>query len=85
MKTVIESESSFRLDKLETFEVDWDMRNECEILRSEVRAVMEPLFASHFGSTFIDKIFERFAVHLIEYISREKTKDFTITLSLTRK
>ncbi|KAK1387418.1 salicylate carboxymethyltransferase-like [Heracleum sosnowskyi] len=96
LKTVIGSESSFRLDKLETFEVDWDVRDANDI-RSEddsgkfiaktERAVMEPLFAGHFGNTFMDKIFDRFAMHVTEHFSAEKTKTkyLTITLSLTRK
>lgn len=83
MKTVIESESSFRLDKLDTFEVDWDVRDENDTIRSDdesgkviaktERAVTEPLFASHFGNAFIDKIFERFAVHVTEHFSGENT------------
>lgn len=71
----------------------WDVRDENDIIRSEddsgkfiaktERAVMEPLFASHFGNTFIDQIFERFAVYVTANISKEKTNYFTVTLSLT--
>lgn len=53
LKAIIESESSFAIDIFETFEVNWEMRDENEILKSEdssgkfiantTRAVMESL------------------------------------------
>lgn len=95
LKTIIEFESSFCLDKLETFEVKWDMRDEDEIIKSKdnsgkfiaktTRAVMESLLASHFGNTFMDKIFERFAKHVTEHLAREKSNYFNILISLRRK
>ncbi|KAL1818959.1 hypothetical protein ACET3Z_013828 [Daucus carota] len=96
MKRIIESESSFCVDKLETFEVKWDMRDEDEIIKSEdssgkfiaktVRAVMEPLLASHFGKSFMDQIFERFDKHVTEHLFREeKGSYFNILVSLRRK
>ncbi|KAK1373615.1 Salicylate/benzoate carboxyl methyltransferase [Heracleum sosnowskyi] len=95
LKTIIESESSFCLDKLETFEVKWDMHDEDEIIKSKensgnfiaktTRVVMESLLASHFGSTFMDKIFERFAKHVTEHLSKGKSNYFSILVSLRRK
>lgn len=89
------SEGTFSLDKLETIEVNWDMRDENEKIKSEdssgkiraktARAVLEPLLAARFGYTYMDKLFERYAVHVTEHLSKEKTNYFNIVLSLTKK
>ncbi|KAK1386994.1 benzoate carboxyl methyltransferase-like [Heracleum sosnowskyi] len=95
LKAIIESENSFTIDKFETFEVNWDTRNESEILKSEdssgkfiadtIRAIIEPLLASHFGNTFMDKLFERYAMHVTEHLSKEEPNYFNIVISLTKK
>ncbi|KAK1386990.1 SABATH methyltransferase 22 [Heracleum sosnowskyi] len=95
LKAIIEFESSFSLDRLETFETNWDMRDGNEILMSEdssgklmaktVRAVMEPLLACHFGNSLMDKLFEKYAMHVTEHLSKEKANYFNIVISLTRK
>lgn len=95
LEDLIEFESSFCLDRFETFEVNWDTRDDNEILKSEdssgnfiaktMRAVFEPLLASHFGNAFMDKVFEKYAMHVNEYLSIEKTNYFNIVISLTRK
>lgn len=95
LKAIIESENSFTIDKLETFEVNWDMRTENEILKSEessgkfiantIRAVMEPMLANHFGNTCMDKLFERYTMHVTDHLSREEPKYFNIVISLTKK
>ncbi|WOH15546.1 hypothetical protein DCAR_0935088 [Daucus carota subsp. sativus] len=95
LKAIIKSEGSFSLDRLETFEVNWDMQDENEKLKPEyssgefvaktIRAVLEPLLASHFGNTLMDKLFEQYAKHVSEHLSKEKTNYFNIVVSLTRK
>lgn len=95
LKAVIESENSFTVDRIETFEVDWDMRGEDEIIKSGessgkfiakiFRAVSEPFLASYFGSTCIDTIFERFSVHATEQLSRERITSYNVVLSLSKK
>lgn len=96
LEAIIESESSFRIDKLETFDINWDMRDEDEIIKSGestgkfiakiARAVLEPLLTSHFGDNCMDKIFERYAMHATEQLSTTKIDDgFNIVVSLTRK
>ncbi|KAK1386997.1 Salicylate carboxymethyltransferase [Heracleum sosnowskyi] len=95
LKAIIESEGTFSLDKLETIEVNWDMRDENEKIKSEkssgkimaktVRAVLEPLLGTHFGYTCMDKLFERYAIHVTEHLSQEETNYFNIVISLTRK
>lgn len=48
-------------------------------------AVFEPLLTSHFGSSIIDMLFEKFGKHVAEYLTKKKTKNFFITISLTKK
>ncbi|KAK1355341.1 Salicylic acid carboxyl methyltransferase [Heracleum sosnowskyi] len=96
LKAIIESESSFSIDRFETSEVEWDMREEDEIRKSgdtsgkfiarTVRAVAESMLASHFGNTYMDEIFERYATLVNEHLSRVKTDYlFNIIISLIRK
>nr|XP_017222934.1 PREDICTED: benzoate carboxyl methyltransferase-like [Daucus carota subsp. sativus] len=95
LEALIKSESSFSIDRLETFKMNLDMRTEDEIIKSGersgkyiakiLRAVMEPVLASHFGNNCVDKLFERYAVHASEQLSRTKIESFNIVISLTRK
>ncbi|KAK1372856.1 Jasmonate O-methyltransferase [Heracleum sosnowskyi] len=95
LSAIIESEGSFSLDKLETIEVNLEKRDENGMVSSEdsigmivvktVRAGLEPLVASHFGPALMDKLFERYAIHLTEHLSKEKIYYFNIVVSLTRK
>ncbi|KAL8145265.1 hypothetical protein AgCh_003455 [Apium graveolens] len=95
LEALVESESSFSLDRIETFEVNWDTRDKDEIIKSGessgkfiakiYRAALEPLLASHFGQTYMDKIFERYAVHTTHQLSKEKITSFNIVVSLTKK
>ncbi|WRX35062.1 SAM dependent carboxyl methyltransferase - like 10 [Theobroma cacao] len=50
-----------------------------------IRAVTEPLLASHFGETIIHNLFTRYAQHVAEHLSIEKTKFVNIVISMTRK
>ncbi|KAL1803404.1 hypothetical protein ACET3Z_032051 [Daucus carota] len=95
LKAIIKSEGSFSLNRLETFEVNWDMQDENEELKPEyssgefvaktTRAALEPLLASHFGNILMDKLFVQYAKHVSDHLSKEKTNYFNIVVSLTRK
>ncbi|XP_059651732.1 benzoate carboxyl methyltransferase-like [Cornus florida] len=98
VKAIIHKEGSFTLDKLEVFEVDWDASDKDDdkhfvfdkyrsgkLVASCIRAAMEPILASHFGDTVIDKLFARFAHHVAENQSVDKLKCFNIVVSLTKK
>uniref|UniRef100_A0A5B7AQH7 Uncharacterized protein n=1 Tax=Davidia involucrata TaxID=16924 RepID=A0A5B7AQH7_DAVIN len=98
VKTIIHKEGSYNLNKLEVFEVNWDASDNDddkhfvfdkhksgENVASCIRAVMEPQLASHFGDSIIDNLFERYAKHVAEHLSMEKTKYFNIVISLTKK
>lgn len=97
LEAIIESESSFSIARLETFKVNWNFcSTEDEIRKSEnssakhiartVRAATEPMLSSHFGSCFMDQIFERYAMHVTEHLCTRKIDNlFNIVVSLKRK
>lgn len=95
LKAIVQHEGSFRIDRLGTSQVNWDMHDDeaisvydkgsCgKIAAMALRSVVEPMLAAHFGDAFMDKLFERYALHADDYLSREKTKNFNIVVSLTR-
>ena len=98
VKTIVEKEGSFVIDRLETFEVNLD-GNDNEENKNYVfdkfecgqnvsrcyRAISESLLADHFGEAIIDDLFERFAERIGEHLSMEKTKNFNIVISMARK
>lgn len=95
LKAIIDSEGSFFLENLETIEVNFDAGDQNAIVNAEdsggkivvktVRAGLEPLLANHFGSTLMDKLFERYAIHMTEHLPKEKFCSFSFVVSLTRK
>ncbi|MBA0844371.1 hypothetical protein Goarm_001471, partial [Gossypium armourianum] len=99
VREIIEKEGSFVLNKLEIFKVNWDFEddvcNENFVLEKSksgrnvancIRAITESMIASHFGDTIIDDLFSRFAQHVGEHLSCEKTKYYvTIVVSMTMK
>ncbi|PPE01037.1 hypothetical protein GOBAR_DD02002 [Gossypium barbadense] len=99
VREIIEKEGSFVLNKLEIFEVNWDFEddvcNENFVLEKTksgrnvancILAITESMIASHFGDTIIDDLFSRFAQHVGEHLSCEKTKYYvTIVVSMTLK
>ena len=98
VKTIVEKEGSFVIDRLETFEVNLD-GNDNEENKNYVfdkftcgqsvsrcfRAVSKSLLANHFGEAIIDDLFERYAERIGEHLSMKKTKFFNIVISMERK
>ncbi|EOY32829.1 S-adenosyl-L-methionine-dependent methyltransferases superfamily protein, putative [Theobroma cacao] len=95
---IVEKEGSFDLDKLEKFGVNWDPEDDVcnknfvfnkyksgQNVANCIRAITEPLLASHFGETIIHNLFTRYAQHVAEHLSIEKTKFVNIVISMTRK
>ncbi|KAI3675052.1 hypothetical protein L1987_84634 [Smallanthus sonchifolius] len=100
IRNVIESEGSFSLETMNNFRVNWDPQdtdytnmsdsNEFNQIHGKntskvIRAVIEPLLISHFGSSIVDVLFKNFGNHVAEYLSKKKTRIFFITISLTKK
>uniref|UniRef100_A0ACD6ANZ8 Uncharacterized protein n=1 Tax=Avena sativa TaxID=4498 RepID=A0ACD6ANZ8_AVESA len=96
VKTVIKQSELFDINKIELFEHNWDPYDESKSdhvddpLESGInvakclRAVMEPLFARHFGESVLDALFDKYAHNVAEYLEREKTKYSIIVLSLKK-
>ncbi|KAL0374160.1 UNVERIFIED_CONTAM: Benzoate carboxyl methyltransferase [Sesamum radiatum] len=101
VKTVIQIEGSFNLDKLHVFPVRWDAQDNIANYENDlvfdkhrsgklvvncVRAFIEPMLAAHFGSSIVDELFGRYAEKMGEHLSQEKYSSYyTIVISLSRK
>ncbi|XP_051147584.1 benzoate carboxyl methyltransferase-like [Andrographis paniculata] len=83
VKTIIEQEGSFNMDKMEAFEVPWDANgyknNDNEAFDAHksgkstvecVRAFIEPMLTYHFRNTSmdIDYVFDRYEQNVVEHI-----------------
>ncbi|KAK4416131.1 Benzoate carboxyl methyltransferase [Sesamum alatum] len=95
VKTVIQDQGSYNLDKLHVFRVGWDAQDNIvndennhgsgKLVADCVRAFMEPMLAGHFGSSIIDELFGRYADKMEEHLSMETSSYYTIVISLSRK
>ena len=96
VKAIVEKSQQFRMNHIKLFETNWDPYDNSEgndvhdsvqsgiNVSKTLRAVMEPLFASHFGESVLDELFKKFAYNVEVHLEMEKTKYSVITLSLTR-
>ncbi|KAK8515616.1 hypothetical protein V6N13_139413 [Hibiscus sabdariffa] len=95
---IIENEGSFNLDKIEIFEENWDFedndyspnfifeKNKSGLnVAKTIRAISESILASQFKEIIIDDLFTRYAQHVGEHLSHEKTKFIIIVVSMTMK
>ncbi|OWM62557.1 hypothetical protein CDL15_Pgr000059 [Punica granatum] len=99
VRDVVEAEGSFTINHLETFEMNWDpfyheddesctfdRSKSGRIVANNIRSVTESMLRSHFGDGLVmDNVFERYARLVGEHLDVEKTKHFSITISMTRK
>ncbi|KAM3196400.1 hypothetical protein ACQJBY_072212 [Aegilops geniculata] len=97
VKAVVDQSQQFELTHIKLFETNWDPYDDSEgndvhdSVQSGVnvanclRAVMQPLFASHFGESVLDELFKKFAYNVMLHLVKEKTKYSVITLSLKRR
>ncbi|CAI9108657.1 OLC1v1008318C1 [Oldenlandia corymbosa var. corymbosa] len=98
LKHLVEMEGSFRIDRLEVYEIYWNGYDEGEISKHEksqdvfgyyivkcMRAVVEPLLVHHFGEEIIEEVFLRYKQIINDPMSREeKTLFVNVTVSLTK-
>ncbi|XP_026396586.1 salicylate carboxymethyltransferase-like [Papaver somniferum] len=98
VKSVIHSEGSFSVNQLETFQVNWDGSDSSEdgrsgtdksrssyLIANSIRAVSEPLLASHFGEEIINELFSRFGEIVANYAAKEKTEYTNLVISATKR
>lgn len=83
VKAVVEQSELFDIVHIEMFEPNWDPHGDSEggdAVRSGenvakyIRAVMGPLFASHFGESILDELFEKFARNVAAHLEEEEKK-----------
>ncbi|KAK6258294.1 SAM dependent carboxyl methyltransferase - like 8 [Theobroma cacao] len=85
VKSEVLKEGSFMIDRLEVTEVNWNAyQNEFDLsdafkdggynVAKCMRAVAEPLLASHFGEAIIDEVFRRYRDIVANRMSKEKTE-----------
>ena len=96
VETQVKKEGSFTIDRLEVSQVNWNAYDN-EVHQSAafedggynvarcMRAVAEPLLASHFGEAIIDEVFSRYGEIVASRMSKEKTEFVNVTVSVTRK
>ncbi|GMI80543.1 hypothetical protein like AT3G11480 [Hibiscus trionum] len=100
LRSVIEAEGSFELQKPEAFNMDWDdyikkadgdrvldKAARAAIIARDIRAVGEPILASHFGEDIMDDLFRRFGQDVLDYMKAHKCQyiNIDIVMSLTKK
>uniref|UniRef100_A0A2C9W0I6 Uncharacterized protein n=1 Tax=Manihot esculenta TaxID=3983 RepID=A0A2C9W0I6_MANES len=96
IKRVIEEEESLRLERLEAFKMDWDAyikkadpeldkKARAAIFASNIRAVGEPILASHFGEAMMDDLFRRFEEDVLHYRDIHNCQYINIVISLSKK
>ncbi|CAH9127177.1 unnamed protein product [Cuscuta epithymum] len=100
MKNIIETEGSFTLDRLEVFEMNWnDMTGDADaatdpvpaaakFITKTIRAVSEPVVASHFGESVVDPVFLKYEEIVGQRLVNEdkaKLKLSSIAVCLTKR
>ncbi|KAI3989204.1 hypothetical protein MKX01_033240 [Papaver californicum] len=98
VKSVIQSEGSFSVNQLETFNVNWDGGDSSEdgssatdkfsssyAISKCIRAVSESLLASHFGEEILNELFSRFREIVATYATKEKTEYTNLVISVTKR
>ncbi|XP_049363022.1 probable jasmonic acid carboxyl methyltransferase 2 [Solanum verrucosum] len=97
VKIAVENEGSFMIDRIETFEIEWDARvssnsSDDKILLSRgqqvaktIRAVVESMVENHFGNEIMDDLFSVYGDLVDDYIYRKKAVYVNLVVSLKRK
>ena len=92
----IQKEGSFMVDSHEAYEIDWDggvelrsdslrMLSSGERVARTIRAVVESMMESHFGSHIMDELFRRFSELVEDHLSKSRTKYINLVLSLVKR
>ncbi|CAJ1972469.1 unnamed protein product [Sphenostylis stenocarpa] len=97
VKKEIEKEGSFMVEEHEAYEIEWDGGMEIEsdspnapsLSRGErvartIRAVVESMLESHFGSHTMDELFRRYSQIVEDHLSNTSTKYINLVISLVK-
>ncbi|CAN6324896.1 unnamed protein product [Urochloa humidicola] len=97
VKAIVKQSELFDLDHIQLFEVNWDPYDDSEgemvqdsvqsgvNVSKYIRAVIEPIIASHFGEAILDPLFTEYARRIGKHLEREKTKHAAVVLSLKKR
>ncbi|KAK6924396.1 SAM dependent carboxyl methyltransferase [Dillenia turbinata] len=97
VKSEVERDGSFIIDQLEVSTIKWNVYENETCYSSEVtkdggynvaklmRAVAEPLLASHFGKLIIDEVFCRYREIVADRMAKERTEFFNVVVSMTKR
>ena len=90
----IEKEGSFMVNSHEVYEIDWDTGIELqsgdtmssgERAAKTLRAVVESMLEYNFGSHIMDELFQRYAKHVEDHLSKTRTKCINLVISLVKR
>ncbi|KAJ4849835.1 hypothetical protein Tsubulata_022894 [Turnera subulata] len=95
---LIEREGSFSIFRFQEFEITWDANIEDgdkdlifdkwyrgKHVSNYVRAVAEPMLASHFGAAIMDELFHRFSLKVADCLERGIGLDHNLVISMAKK
>ncbi|KAL7083459.1 hypothetical protein ACP275_14G163900 [Erythranthe tilingii] len=95
VEEIVRSEGSFALNELEEFVLPWDVHVTSsanldkygwgKLVTNFIRAFLEPTLASHFGSSLMNEVFERYGNKIVEVDSKEIPPMANMVISLTKK
>ncbi|KAL0914784.1 hypothetical protein M5K25_015163 [Dendrobium thyrsiflorum] len=95
--SIINMEGSFQLEKVQTFDSNWDpfdLSNDNFVedkslsgknVSNYMRSITEPLIASHFGNDIIEDLFSRYAKNITRHMFAGKPKFLVFILFLKLK
>jgi len=97
VNAVVRKSELFDINSAKLFESNWDPYDDSEDhivqdslqsgqnVAKSIRAIMGPLFASHFGVAVLDELFREYTRNVAKHLEREKTMYSVIVLSLQRR
>ncbi|KAG6480239.1 hypothetical protein ZIOFF_063719 [Zingiber officinale] len=99
VKSMIQNEGLFDLDRAEIFESSWDPFDDSKDdfytisnytrsgknVANYIRAVVEPLIVHQFGVAILDDLFERYAHRVTKHLLKEKANHTILVFALKKK
>ncbi|XAR64576.1 Salicylate carboxymethyltransferase [Bertholletia excelsa] len=94
VKGIIEDEKSWSLERTEVFDDNWDVIDgdnfgmdewkSANIVANTLKAITEPMLASHFGGTIVEDLFGKYAKHVADYLCLKKIENTSVVVSLRK-
>lgn len=88
MEEEVRREGSFRLDHVQTYEINLsssgDAKEDGRTVSMAIRAIQESMLSHHFGADIVDALFHRYTELVTESMEREDVKSVQIGVVLTK-